>query len=262
MSTSESKLTIDEERKYNQATPKMSQPLDKEGFELESGGRQSNLTFDSRTQGLEAAEEFWKAHRPKEETSSDLLTMFIDFIDHGRPVRNIKGIKHRFNPSVSDDLSTTILIFGRTDASGGVTWQPLQWTPHDDVVGVRDDWESVCQHIRDNWHANFKTMDTEAAGRWGSRRDGNDDFAYGAESANECSVELTRFSYSKNRDSENLYTICRERSPLLLSNQVFGRRWYVAWNRLVCDGTALTHQKEYIHRNFDPNLYYTCCNRM
>jgi hypothetical protein len=227
MPTSESKFAIDEEKKYNQGTPKMSQHLDKEEFELESRDRKSNTTFDNRTQDLRTAEEFWKAHRPREKTCSRLLAMFIDFIHHGRPARNIKGVKHRFSLSVSDDPSTTILIFGRTYANGEITWQSLQWTPHDDVVGVRDDWESVCQYIRDNWHVNFKTTDLEAAERWGSRRDANDDFAYGAESANGCSVELTRFSYSKNGDSKRFYNICEEQSLSLLSDQVFGRCWYV-----------------------------------
>jgi hypothetical protein len=230
---------INEESEHVHAAPDADHVDDAEP-ELANDDVQSTMSLSWNDYNREGLDAFWVSHCPNEDECSDLMTMFIDFVKYGRPARNIQGIRNRFNPSVSDDLSTTILIFGQTDINGETRWQPVSWAPDDDVVAVRESWDKINQNIRDKWPSSLKPAGIGEEGSTSSGRDPND-FAYGWDSTHGASVDLTRFSYSEDGSPESFSTESASiavaqlgpvletslfQAPPAWANQVFGRRWY------------------------------------
>ena len=89
--------------------------------------------------------EFWLSHFPGKDSCSELKKIFIDIAKYGRPRRDLQGVRNRFSPAVSDDISTTILIFEQLVMIGETRWQPVSWAPDDDEVAVQGNWDNINQ---------------------------------------------------------------------------------------------------------------------
>jgi hypothetical protein len=164
---SSSTRVIDQDTNFALNASRKTININKKPNELDRVDTQAQIPTEQAVHEPEAITKPWITQNVARDACHDLCAMFTDFLHHGRPIRNIKGVKHPFNPSVSDDLSTTILVFKQTAASGQPTWQILQWTPLDDIIAVRDEWSSIYQQIGDAWPLSIEITE-RALPRWNS----------------------------------------------------------------------------------------------